>query len=268
MLVYRMAEIWGVSVEELCCLKENKEPIMENKVNEYALKTREFLVDKLDFLDGEVQEFEPADNGGYGVAAMDVKWRSGIHLIIWQSLWRIDYYVVRNGEQISNTFVGGKPKADLFIYIQRLINDINSGRYDNKATPLEIHLKYVQERGLTGCMNNTKWDKVFGIIRSMEEETGKGIPIMYKHLSDTEVPIHYWTVGGDEYLNKGMYKYIEWLKIRPVVCECEYRGRLIEPEYRYYDFTSLLLGKMKAVHLRFEYLQQEKACMIYGYKIL
>ena len=137
MLAYRMAEVFGVSVEELRRLKENKEPIMENKVNEYALKTREFFVDKLDFLDGEVQEFEPSDNEGYGVAAMDVKWRSGIHLIIWQSLWRIDYYVERNGEQISNTFVVGKPKADSFIYIQRLINDINSGRYDNKATLLK-----------------------------------------------------------------------------------------------------------------------------------
>lgn len=90
---------------------------MENKVNEYALKTREFFVDKLDFLDGEVQKFEPSDNEGYGAAAMDVKWRSGIHLIIWQSLWRIDYYVERNGEQISNTFVVGKPKADSFIYL-------------------------------------------------------------------------------------------------------------------------------------------------------
>ena len=89
---------------------------------------------------------------------------------------------------------------------------------------------------------------------------------MYQILFDTEAPVHYWTVGGDEYLNRGMYKYMEWLKIRPVVCECAYRGRLIEPEYRYDDFTSLLLEKMQAAHLHFAYLQQEKVCMIYGYQ--
>lgn len=32
MLAYRMAEIFGVSVEELCCLKENKE--MEDRAYE------------------------------------------------------------------------------------------------------------------------------------------------------------------------------------------------------------------------------------------
>lgn len=32
MLAYRMAEIFGVSVEELCCLKENKE--MEDRTYE------------------------------------------------------------------------------------------------------------------------------------------------------------------------------------------------------------------------------------------
>lgn len=63
-----------------------------------------------------------------------------------------------------------------------VLSTISSGRYDNKPTPLEMHLKYVQERRLTGCMNNTKWDKVFSIICSMEEETGKGIPIMYEYI--------------------------------------------------------------------------------------
>lgn len=33
MLAYRMAEVFGVSVEELCCLRENKE--LEDKQYEY-----------------------------------------------------------------------------------------------------------------------------------------------------------------------------------------------------------------------------------------
>lgn len=240
---------------------------MENKVNEYALHTREFLINKLDFLNGEVQKFVPTNNKEHnGVVAMDVKWKSGVHLIIYQTLWRGYYYAMRNNEQISNSFLIGKLKEDLPIYIQRLINDINSGRYDNKLTPGELHLKYIQEKSLAGCMNNTKWDKVFDIIRTIEEKAGRDIPIMYKYISDIEDPIYFWSIRGDEELHKSMYKYIEWLKIKPVACDCEYQGRLMEPKYTYYDYTSLLLEKMDAANLHYEYLQHEKAYIIYGYR--
>lgn len=36
MLAYRMAEVFGVTVEELCCLRENKE--MEDQLNEKGEK--------------------------------------------------------------------------------------------------------------------------------------------------------------------------------------------------------------------------------------
>ena len=89
---------------------------------------------------------------------------------------------------------------------------------------------------------------------------------MYKCISDIEDPVYYWSVQGDEYLYKSMYKYIEWLKIHPIVCEYEYQGRLMEPKYTYYDYTSLFLEKINAANLHYEYLQQEKACIIYGYR--
>ena len=102
---------------------------MENIVNEYALHIRELLISQLDFLDGEVQKFVPTNNKEHtGVVAMDVKWKSGVHFIIYQTLWRGYYYAMRNNEQISNSFLVGKLKEDLPIYIQRLINDINNGR--------------------------------------------------------------------------------------------------------------------------------------------
>ncbi len=201
-----------------------------------------------------------------GVAAMDVRWDTGVHFIIWQTLWRIYYYVMRNDEKISQTFHVGELKNNSSVYIQRLINDIDNGRYDNKLTPRELHLKYVQEKGLTSYMNNTRWNKIFNIICDMEEETGKEMPVMYKCISDIEEPVYYWSVQGDEYLYKSMYKYIEWLKIHPIVCEYEYQGRLMEPKYTYYDYTSLFLEKINAANLHYEYLQQEKACIIYGYR--
>lgn len=240
---------------------------LENKVNESALHIRELLINQLDFLDGEIQEFIPTSNKqDTGVIAMDVKWKSGVHFIFYQTLWFGYYYAVRNNEQISHTYHVRKHNIDLAISVQRLIRDINNGRYDNKNTPRELHLKYVQEKGLIGYMNNTKWNKIFDIIRAMEEETGKDISIMYKYISDSEDPVHYWSISGDEYLYKSMYKYIEWLKIQPIVCEYEYQGRLIEPKYTYYDYTSLLLEKMNAAGLHYEYMQDEEAYIIYGYR--
>lgn len=88
---------------------------------------------------------------------------------------------------------------------------------------------------------------------------------MYKCTFETENPIHYWSVNGDEYLHKSMYN-IEWLKIQPIVCNCEYRGRLIEPKYTYCDYTSLLLEQMNVANLHYESLQQEHAYVIYGYR--
>lgn len=241
--------------------------ILENKVTEYALHTRNFLIDKLDFLNGEVQKFVPTNNKEHtGVVAVDVKWKSGVHFIIYQTLWRGYYYAMRNNERISNSFLIGKLKEDLPIYIQRLINDINNGRYDNKPTPNELHLKCVQEKGLTGYMNNTKWDKIFNIIRTIEEKAGKDIPIMYKYISDIEEPVYFWSIREDEDLHKNMYKYIEWLKVKPVACDYEYQGRLIEPKYTYYDYTSLFLEKMDSANLHYEYLQHEEAYIIYGYR--
>lgn len=240
--------------------------ILENKVNEYALHTREFLLNKLDFLDGEIQEFLPTNNKEHtSVVAMDVKWKSGVHFLIDQTLWRVYYYAMRNNEPISRVFHVVKLKSDSFVYFQRLINDINNGRYDNKLTPRILHLKCVQEKGLTSYMNNTKWNKVFDIICSIEEKTGREISVMYKCIFDIEDPIHYWTMRSDEYLYKSMYKHIEWLKIQPIVCDYVYQGRLIEPKYTYYDYTSLFLEKMNEANLHYEYLQQEKAYIIYGY---
>lgn len=240
---------------------------MVNIVNDYALHTREFLISKLNFLDGEVQKFIPTNNEEHtGVVAMDVKWKSGVHFIIYQTLWRGYYYAMRNNEQVSHTFHIGKLKKDLPIYIQRFINDINNGRYDNKLTPRESYLKFVQEKGLTGYMNNTKWNKVFNIIRAIEEKAGKDISIMYKYIYDTEDPIGYWSIRGDEDLHENMYKYIEWLKIQPAACDCEYQGRLIEPKYTYYDYASLFLEKMSEANLHYEYLKHEEVYIIYGYK--
>ncbi len=240
---------------------------MENKVNEYAMHTREFLLNQLDFLDGEIQEFVPTNKEEHtGIIAIDIKWKSGVHFILYQTLWTGYYYAMRDNGQISNTFYVRKLHKDLPIHIQKFINDINNGRYDKKLTPSELHLKCVQEKGLTSYMNNTKWNKIFDIIRAIEEKKGKDISIMYKLISEIKTPVYYWSIREDEYLDERMYKYIEWLKIQPIAYDYEYRGYLLEPKYTYYDYTLLFLEKMNAANLHYEYLEQEEAYIIYGYQ--
>ena len=40
----------------------------------------------------------------------------------------------------------------------------------------------------------------------------------------------------------------------------------MEPKYTYYDYTALFVEKMNAANLRYEYLEQEEAYIIYGYR--
>lgn len=240
---------------------------MKNKINEQAIYTRKLLIEKLDFLDGVVQEFVPTNNEECtGIVALDVKWKSSVHFIYYQTLWCGCYYVMRNNGEVSSTYHVRNMKDDLIINIQRLVNDINSGRYDNKLTPYEINLKLIREKGLSSYMNNTKWNKVVNIIRTIEEKTGKDIPIMYKCISDTENPIHYWSLRVDEIFRKDLYKYIEWFKIQPVVYNYENLGYLLEPKITKYDYTSMFLDMINDTNVYYEYLEEEEAYIIYGYR--
>ncbi len=47
---------------------------------------------------------------------------------------------------------------------------------------------------------------------------------------------------------------------------CNYRGRLLEPEYTYYDYTRLFLEKINGINLKYDYLEEEEAYIIYGYR--
>lgn len=240
---------------------------MKNEVNEYALKTRDFFMGELDFLNGEIQEFIPTSGEeDTGVISIDIKWKSGVHLIIYQTLWQSCYYAMRNNECISHTFHLRRINKESAVNVQRFINDIDNGRYDKKPTPLKEYLKLIEQKSLTSYMNNTKWNKLFNLIYDIEEKVGKKILIMYKYISDKESPKYYWSLSEDEDLQEKMYRYIEWIKINPIVCEYRYVGRLIEPEYKYYDYTSLILEKLNYSNIRYEYLPLEKVYIVYGYK--
>ncbi|MBS4900031.1 MAG: hypothetical protein KHZ87_04615 [Clostridiales bacterium] len=60
--------------------------------------------------------------------------------------------------------------------MQRIIDEIENGKYNNKRTEKEKIKQVVEERNLTSFMNNTKWKEL--IDSTMEKM--RGIPIKYK----------------------------------------------------------------------------------------
>ena len=237
------------------------------KINQIAMKTRDYFLPILDFHEGEVLDFIPCLNAEYnGMIAIEVKFAHGIHFVLYQTLWNGYYYATRNGERISHTHYMGKIRKDTHICLQRFINDLYSGRFDKLKTPTEKYLKYIEENNLTSYMNTTRWDQVFDIIRQIEDQTGHDVFINYKLLAE-EAEDGYWTISGDEYLPGINSRYFQWLKIRPIYEKRVYRGRLLEDEYTSENHTDLFLEKISKTNIKYEALENEEGTfIIYGYK--
>lgn len=146
--------------------------------------------------------------------------------------------------------------------MQQLINDIESGRYHSKKTLKEQIMETVEKRGLTGYMNTTKWEELLDGIRKNLKE----IPLMYKTLFDEDEPKDFWTLAGDEDLEFMNTALIEWMKINPIRMEYEYQGALLENKVRVYDLEPELIAVLKKYNIPYEYLEDEKIYIIYGYK--
>ena len=127
----------------------------------------------------------------------NLKWKGNIEFLLYGhgnncSGW---YYILKNNEQISPTYHYSEIN-DIFLQkLQRMIDDIESGKYNNKKTPSEKIRFIVEERGLYSLMNNTKWKELITAIK----EKIPDIPIKYKILFEEDTPAYYWTMAGDEH---------------------------------------------------------------------
>ena len=119
------------------------------------------------------------------------------------------YYILKNNEQISHTYHYYEINDVFLKNLQRIIDDIESGKYNNKKTPSEKIRLIVEERGLYSLMNNTKWKELITAIK----EKIPDIPIKYKTLFEEESPTYYWTMAGDEYFEYLNMTSVEWFKI-------------------------------------------------------
>ena len=98
--------------------------------------------------------------------------------------------------------------------MQSLIDEAESGKYNNMKTLSDRIQDVVQQRKLTSYMNNTKWREMFDDFIEIPQ-----LSIMYKTLFDEIDPEVFWSVIDDEYLGHMNMAVIEWFKIEDVIRE-------------------------------------------------
>ena len=172
------------------------------------------------------------------------------------------YYILKNNEQISLTYHYSEINDIFFQKSQKIIDDIESGKYNNKKTPSEKIRMIVEERGLYSLMNNTKWKELISAIK----EKIPNIPIKYKTLFEEKTPAYYWTMAGDEHFEYLNMTSVEWFKISCEIKEIKNRGRLIEDKFIIYDKKAEIYKILEKFYIPFEYDEIENAFIIYGYK--
>ena len=224
----------------------------------------EVLREKLDPRSGVIQEKAPKENE-YWQTTFDVVWKGRIHFIVVESLFRRSYghyYVMRDNQLISPSFAYTKIDDSLFSTLQSMIDDIECGKYNNKKTLSEKIRSFVEQKSLVSYMNNTKWCELFAAI-------GKKIPdieFQYKLIFDETEPDVYWEYYGDEDLEYMNLAQIEWLKIKHIITKYTHIGLLLPPTVETHDKKVEVLEILNKYSIPFEYIEDEKAFIIYGYK--
>lgn len=225
---------------------------------------RAAVTDKIDFRSGVLQYF--IENMLTKGLFIDVKWKGGVHFHFYHRWNRFWYTVVRDGEAITSchNHYGKRLDERLFPPIQKLVDQIENGDFDNKKTATEKVREIVRERNLTSYMNDTKWKE---FLSAMTEEMPLAAPYDYKTLFEDEREETYFGTAYDiESFNFYYFKSIEWVKVKPKFSEHIYRGRLIEDEIIEHDVEKEFLALMEKYHIPYEYDSNEDVYVIYGYR--
>ncbi len=223
------------------------------------------LFERLNAVNGEVQQIEIPEQG-YWNKIFDIAWKDGMHFVVYifstQEYKSGMYCVEKNGEQISLTYQFSKVDDSLLRRMQRVIDEIEAGKYKNKKTLSEKIASIVNQRGLVSYMNNTKWRE---LLSALKEEL-PDIDLQYKTLFEEESPDVYWSFFGDEYLEIMNPAQIEWFRIKCVITEVKHIGMLVPPKVKTYDKKDEILKILKRYSIPYEYDEKESAFLVYGYK--
>lgn len=215
------------------------------------------LCDKLNPRKGNIQQ---NTSNGESSISFDIRWKGDIHFVVRSNGNHGWYYVQRNQQAISALYYF--PKLDVNVYnsMQNLVNDIDSGKYNNKKTLKEKLRETIEHRNLTSYMNNTKWKE---LITALEKEI-EDVPIKYKTLFEDDITSYeFWTISGDEqiqYMNKAI---IEWFKISCEIKEIRKVGRLIPDKVTIIDKKTEIEAILKNIILIMS-MMIKKNVLLYG----
>lgn len=226
-------------------------------------EVKNYLKENLNTYSGVIQENVIDDSDNYWKKVFDVRWHRNVHFVLYcDSTGRPGFYhVERDNKGISEFHWVRKFREEVMVSMQHLINDIEAGRYNRKKTLSESIRCEVENRGLTGYMNTTKWKELIG-----ELEKHRNLSFMYKSLFDADTPKYYWTVKGDEEIAYMDYAVIEWMKINPQITEVEYIGRLIEPNLIKTDLSLEVESILNRYSIFYEYDEAEGIYTVFGWK--
>ncbi|SEW28789.1 hypothetical protein SAMN05216413_1864 [Ruminococcaceae bacterium KH2T8] len=190
-----------------------------------------------------------------------IRWNRNIEFVVtgWpRHMW---CYVTRDNEKISNAILCHKIDERSLGIMQNMIDEVRSGKYDNKKTLSEKRLDIIRERGLTSYMNDTKWNELIDDISRIV-----GLPVMYRTLFDEQDPDDYWTIKGDESILPMDKALIEWFRIGCVIRKKKNNGRLIGSDVIEHDVTDDIKNILDKHSISHEYDQEVGSFTIYGYR--
>lgn len=235
----------------------------EMSYQEYADMLRKYILDRVDLKNGMLQPFHMSENQKYHIPLIDIRWKGDVHLIYYLNPWHTCYCAERNGESVSQIRRVSQINENTVKNFQKMITEVNDHKYDNKKSYSDRVREIVANRGLTSCMNKTKWLELSNILL---EEFDTKINIMYKTLFEKEEPGCFWYLNSDEDWHPQLFKSIEWFKMNTIYKEYHDRGRLLDAEIESYDFTEKILKLLDQNHIPYEETEEPNVYIIYGYK--
>ena len=222
------------------------------------------LCEVLDLRSGRAVPSDTAD-GERSQNIFEAEWKGNLRFLAVMSEFRCGsgcYYVLKDGQAVSPIYHFSKADEALFGRMQRLIDDIENGKFRNKKTLRERIASLVEEKGLTSYMNNTKWHELMDAINEKAPYNG----IQYKTLFEDTEPEVYWHLRSDEKIVHIDLAQVEWMKIRHTLTDREYIGYLVPDKVYKYDNKSVILEILQEYSIPYEYDELEQVFVVYGYK--
>ena len=191
-----------------------------------------------------------------------IKWSGNIAFTVRGNKKYGWFYVERNHQQVSSVFrYRNNPDLRSTGIMQNLIDEAETGKYNNKKTLSDKIRDVIEQRQLTSCMNNTKWREMLDDIIEIPNLT-----IRYKSLLDEAEPESSWEIADDESLRYMNLSEIEWFKIDGVTRQYFRKGLLLNPDISEEKIKDKIEGILQKHSIYYEYEEDTSVFTAFGYK--